>query len=133
MSSTETGYIHSTNFNTRTVQGNPRKVMNARVLFQRSRYDEETREYVDTGSVWADLSIWGSRAEALEGVLKPGASVMAMGTFHQRKWTHKETGEERTGMGFRAEEVAILPRCIDRIDYKERQNSREEAPAGESD
>ncbi|MCY3770015.1 MAG: single-stranded DNA-binding protein [Gammaproteobacteria bacterium] len=132
MSSTETGYIHSTSFNIRTVQGKNRKVMNARVLFQRSRYDEDAQEYVDTGSVWADLSLWGSRAEALESVLKPGAAVLAAGTFYQRKWTHKETGEDQVGMGFRAEEVAILPRCIERIEYKARPNSGENGSAEES-
>ena len=132
MSSVEEGYVHSFEFKTIKADGETHKVVNARVAFGRSRYDKDKDEYVDTGTVWADLSLWGTRAESLADVLKAGASILAVGKFYQRKWKNSETGEDMYGMGFRAEQVGILPRCVQSVVYKSKGSIKGVQETGEN-
>ena len=123
MSTTETAYVHTVKFNTVKVGDEDRRVMNARVNIPRSRFNEKTREYEDTGSFWSNLSLWGRAAEHLEGKIKPGANVLIVGRFSTESWQDKESGETRSGMSFQAQQVALLARSIETVSFKQRQNN----------
>ncbi len=125
MSSTEIGYIHKVRFSSVTVDDEVRKVMNARVVFGRSRRDPDTDEYKDTGSVWVNLALWGPQAEQLEGMIVPGVSILAIGRYSTEKWTDQE-GVERIGFRFAATQIGLLPRSIESVTFKERTSSLEE-------
>ena len=120
MSATETAYVHSVNFNTVNVEGENRKVMNARINIGRSRFNEKTQEYEDTGSIWANLSLWGKSAEHLEDKIEPGVSILTTGRFVTQQWLDSDSGEERTGLNFQADQVALLARSIEKISFRKR-------------
>ena len=120
MISIEKAYVHSFNLKKITTNnGEERTVFNARVLINRSRYNEETDQYDDKGSFWVSFSLWGRAAEAFQGLNLTGARLLIVGELAQESWTDRESGETRTGMRFNGREAALLPGSIESVKFKE--------------
>ncbi len=124
--STETAYVHTIEISIKSVNrnGEPTEIDLAkmRVNVDRSRRsgeDEEGNPNYDTSkSFWVDVELWGPRVKHLKGCVAKGASIMMTGIYINNTWTDKDSGEERNKLVFVADEIAILPRCLESIVLK---------------
>ncbi len=124
--STETAYVHSVEISTKSVnrKGEPTEIdlANLRVNVDRSRRSGEDEQgnptYDDSKSFWVDVELWGPRVKHLKGVVAKGASIMMSGIYINNTWTDKESGEDRSKLVFVADEIAVLPRCVESLTLK---------------
>lgn len=85
------------------------KVLNLSVADTPSRYDEDKREWVDTGeALWVRIALWGEHAEALAPLLSKGIRVTATGRLVQRTWQDKD-GVDRVSLELKGAVVGPLP------------------------
>ena len=106
------------------VDGEPRKVANMRVYFDRP----VGKDYQDKGGFWLTVDVWGYRAEEAVRVLKKGSRVFMTGTLRQEPWTD-EGGSVHESMRMTADYFFIDPICIENIGYREkRQTANRETP-----
>jgi single-strand DNA-binding protein len=99
------------------VSGEPRKVTNMRVFFDRPILDDADGKYKDKGGFWLPVDIWGYRAEEAMRVLKKGTRIFVNGSLREEVW-HDESGEERSRIHLSANYLFIDTVCIDSITYK---------------
>ena len=140
MSSTENAWVHSVEFSTKSVtrKGQPEEIDLAelRVNVDRSRRDGEnedgTPRYRHDRSFWVSVEMWGPRVKHLRGRIAKGVSILMAGRYDGHTWTDKKTGEVISRNVFVAEEIAIQPRSIMDVTFKERQKESAQVPAGES-
>lgn len=75
---------------------------------------ENRRRRTADGQGWEDaepnrykVEVWGAMAENVAESLGRGDRVLVTGSIVTDRWTHKETGEERTTQKVNADEVAF--------------------------
>ena len=59
------------------------------------------------GGFWADVTIWGEKAERIAVILPKGARVFVIGTLRKERWTDKETGEARERDSIVADDITL--------------------------
>jgi len=74
-------------------------------------------EWVDKGGFWITVTLWGERAERL-CILEKGAWISFVGKYVEETWQDKESGEERRRKKFLADQVSLLPRNIESIQFR---------------
>ena len=132
--SIETAYVHSIEISTRTVnhKGESKDIDLAqlRINIDRSRRSGEDDNgepiYDDSRSFWVDAELWGPKASYLDGVVTPGASILIAGRYDNNSWIDKDSQEERSKMVLVADEIAVLPRCVESISIRAKANSTTE-------
>lgn len=80
-------------------------VASLRVYFDRRKPVGDTFE--DRGGFWANVSLWGYRAEAIARLLPKGARVAVEGELYQSSWEDRDTGEPRSQLEVRATHVDL--------------------------
>ncbi len=140
MSSTENAWVHSVEFSTKSVtrkgQAEEIDLAELRVNVDRSRRDGEnedgTPRYRHDRSFWVSVEMWGPRVRHLRGRIAKGVSILMAGRYDGHTWTDKKTGEVISRNVFVAEEIAIQPRSIVAVTFKERKKESAPVDAGES-
>ena len=117
MSSIEKAYVHQIEITEQVIGDKTTPLAKLRCHVNRS-YLNENEEFEDKHGFWIDAELWGNKAQHLTAV-QNGASVMLIGNYIEQKWTEKD-GTKRSKMAFRAKEIAILPRCIESVSFKTR-------------
>lgn len=85
------------------------KVLNLSVADTPSRFNQDTKEWEDTGeALWVRIALWGEHAEALAPLLSKGARVTATGRLVQRTWQDKD-GVDRVSLELKGAVVGPLP------------------------
>lgn len=92
-------------------------VANLRVFFDRPKPDGNGN-FEDRGGFWMNVSLWGTRAEAVARLLPKGARVHVEGELFQSSWTDRETGEEREQMEIRASNVTLDFARVDSVQFR---------------
>jgi single-strand DNA-binding protein len=124
MSSIEKAYVHNIEIPEQATGDQTTPLAKLRCYVNRT-YMNQKDEFEDKHGFWIDVELWGKKAHHLTSIQK-GASVLITGNMLNQKWTD-EDGAKRSRMIFRAKEIAVLPRCIESIRYKH----RDETPADE--
>lgn len=83
-----------------------RAVAEMRVYFDHRRPDGEGG-YRDEGGFWADVAIWGKKAETAARLLDKGARVCVFGTLYKQRWTDKQSGQPREEDAILAEDITL--------------------------
>lgn len=83
-----------------------RPVAEMRVYFDHRRPDGEGG-YRDEGGFWADVAIWGKKAECAARLLPKGARVCVFGTLYKQRWADKQTGEPREEDAVLADDITL--------------------------
>ncbi|MBK1734874.1 hypothetical protein CKO15_06130 [Halorhodospira abdelmalekii] len=104
-------------------------VANLRIYFDRPVPDGEGG-FNERGGFWANVSLWGARAETAARLLPKGARVAVEGELFESQWEDKETGEARRQIEVRARYVDLDLARIESLTMRRRQNTQE---ANESD
>lgn len=110
------------------VDGEPRKVANLRVYFDRPVGED----FKDKGGFWMTVDIWGFRAEEAFRVLKKGARAFFSGALRMEQWTDEKTGEIRSEMRLSADYFFIDSVCVDNIAYREKRQPTTSGVANEA-
>jgi len=114
----EEGRVDAIEITQKQVGDTQRDLAEIRVFCPRSvNVDGEWR---DKGGFWIDVALWGERARRLD-IISKGAWISFIGKYSQDTWTDRESGEERKAMKFVADQVSILPRNIEHIEFTERE------------
>lgn len=127
------GYVHSVELSRKPVATSDgeeqRDLAVLRVRFNRPAFVDGKWE--DRGGFWANVEVWGGRAESLECIHK-GAIVGVAGSLVMNRWQDKETGEQKSAMVVKARSVTIVPSCIESVTFKARsEDSSADAGASE--
>ncbi|QIT54411.1 single-stranded DNA-binding protein [Aquisalimonas sp. 2447] len=80
-------------------------VASLRVYFDRRKPAGD--DFEDRGGFWANVSLWGYRAEAAARLLPKGARVAIEGELFQSAWEDRDTGEPRSQLEVRATHVDL--------------------------
>lgn len=80
-------------------------VASLRVYFDRRKPVGD--DFEDRGGFWANVSLWGYRAEAAARLLPKGARVAIEGELFQSAWEDRDTGEPRSQLEVRATHVDL--------------------------
>ena len=126
MSSIEKAYVHSIEI-TEQVTGDQTTPLAKLRSYVNRTFMNQNEEFEDKHGFWIDVELWGDKAHQLTPIQK-GASVLMTGNLLNQKWT-EEDGTKRSKMVFRAKEIALLPRCIESVSYKR----RDDTPANENE
>ena len=129
MRSVENAYVHSVEFSTKKVSrdGEKRDIQLATMWVNIDR----SRRVVDGGGkvsynndkgFWTRAEMWGPGVKHLQSTLRPGASVMMAGRYDNNSWTDKDDKEQQQTV-FVAEEIALLPRSIESVAFKQRKQA----------
>jgi single-strand DNA-binding protein len=89
-----------------TASGESDPVCSLRIYFDRPKPDGKGG-FEDKGGFWMDTNLWGTRGETAARLLKKGARVVVTGELYEETWQDKETGENRSKMRIRAENVDL--------------------------
>lgn len=98
------------------VNGEPRKVANMRVYFDRPVGED----FKDKGGFWLSIDVWGFRAEEAIRVLKKGVRAYFTGSLRMENWTDDDTGEIRAEMRLSADYFFIDSVCVESVVYREK-------------
>src|SRR5699024_845880 len=69
------------------------------------RKNEQTGQWEDANTTWYRVSVWEKAAENVMESLRKGDRAIVSGSVQNRKYQHKETGEDRYSLEIRADEV----------------------------
>ncbi len=108
--------------------GGTTKVVNLRVRFDRPR-PKKDGGYEDKGGFWADVALFGNRAEPLSKLLHKGARVAVLGELYQDEYEKDE--ESRTALAVTASFVGPDPIAIESVTFRSRTRVDEMAAAEE--
>jgi len=84
----------------------PMALAEMRVYFDRVR-PNGNGGYKDEGGFWANVTIWGRKAERVAKLLPKGARICVLGTLCKDRWADKETGETRERDAILAEDITL--------------------------
>ena len=85
-----------------------------------------TEDLKTKGGFWLDTNLWGARGEAAARLLKKGARVVVSGELYEDTWQDKETGEDRSRVRLRAENVDLDLNRLDNVMWRSRGNDNTE-------
>lgn len=91
-----------------------------------SRFDKQQNKWVDTGTTWRNVTVFGKRAETLSDVLRAGAKqqVVVIG----REETREYDKNDGTGKGYSFDVIADIVGIIPTAQQASRTNA---APAAD--
>ena len=89
-------------------------------------YKDRNDEWVEETSYF-DVVAWAKLAEEAAEILEKGMRVIVVGRAKQDNWTDKETGENRSKVGFVADEIALSASGLASVERKQR-NTEGAAP-----
>jgi single-strand DNA-binding protein len=107
-----------------------RPVAEMRVYFDHRRPDGDGG-FRDEGGFWADVTIWGAKAETAARVLPKGARVCVFSTLLKERWTDKQSGQPREADAILADDITLDLLRVEEITLRPAKE-RDEAGAGES-
>ena len=107
-----------------------RPVAEMRVYFDHRRPDGDGG-FRDEGGFWADVTIWGAKAETAARVLPKGARVCVFGTLFKERWTDRQSGQPREADAILADDITLDLLRVEEITLRPAKE-RDEAGAGES-
>lgn len=86
----------------------PFVVCNLSVRFKRFKPSKDAESgFEDKGGFWADVAVWGNKAQQVARLLKKGAAVCVKGELYEESWQDKE-GNEKTSIKINADGVYLL-------------------------
>ena len=88
------------------VDGETSTLCMLRVYFDR-QVPVDDGGYADRGGFWLDVSLWGERAPRVAQLLEKGARISVNGVLVEKAWSDKETGEDRSKLEVRANDVDL--------------------------
>ena len=113
------------------VKGETKTVLNMSVRFNVDRLQSDG-SWQDTGGFWAEVELWGKRAEAVSSLLIIGARVWVGGQLSDASFPSSDDPEVLVpAMKLVADFVAFSPLGIENISYKPRKGKQQPAPAGQ--
>jgi single-strand DNA-binding protein len=112
--------------------GETRPVAEMRVYFDHRRPDGEGG-YRDEGGFWADVTLWGAKAEAAARILPKGARVCVVGTLFKERWTDKQSGQPRESDAILADDITLDLNRIEEITLRRAKEREEPAATGSDD
>ena len=104
-----------------TAGGESDPVCSLRIYFDRPKPDGKGR-FEDKGGFWIDTNLWGTRGETAARLLKKGARVVVTGELYEETWQDKETGEDRSKVRIRAENVDLDLNRLENVAWYSRPN-----------
>lgn len=107
----------------------PMALAEMRVYFDRARPDGNGG-YKDEGGFWANVTIWGRKAERVAKLLPKGARICVLGTICKDRWADKETGETHERDAIVAEDITLDLSRVEAIQLRPTRE-REDAKAPE--
>ena len=104
-----------------TAGGENEPVCSLRIFFDRPKPDGNGG-FEDKGGFWLDTNLWGARGEAAARLLKKGARVLVTGELYEDTWQDRETGEDRSKVRLRAENVDLDLNRLDSVNWRSQGN-----------
>ena len=80
-------------------------VANFTVASTPKKFNKQTSQFEDGETLFMKCSVWQEQAENVAESLARGQRVVVTGVLVSRSWEDKETGQKRTVMEMKAEEV----------------------------
>ena len=71
-------------------------VANVRLAFNDSKYNEDTRQWENTSTLYLDATAWEHTAERMAEHVKKGDQVYVEGRLKTQEWEDKQTGQKRS-------------------------------------
>ena len=71
-------------------------VANVRLAFNDSKYNEDTRQWENTRTLYLDATAWEHTAERMAEHVKKGDQVYVEGRLETQEWEDKQTGQKRS-------------------------------------
>lgn len=71
-------------------------VANVRLAFNDSKYNEDTRQWENTRTLYLDATAWEHTAERMAENIKKGDQVYVVGRLETQEWEDKQTGQKRS-------------------------------------
>jgi len=75
------------------------------------KFDKQTQQWVDTGTTWYAVTVFGRQAEALAEVIREGAKQRVAVAGKQSTREYEANGETRTSLDVIADFVGLIPRA----------------------
>jgi single-strand DNA-binding protein len=94
-----------------------RPVAEMRIYFDHRRPDGEGG-FRDEGGFWADVTIWGRKAETAARLLPKGARVCVFGTLYKQRWTDRQTGQPREEDAILADDITLDLLRVEEIELR---------------
>jgi single-strand DNA-binding protein len=94
-------------------------VCSLRIFFDRPKPDGNGG-FEDKGGFWMDASLWGARGETAARLLKKGARVAVTGELYEEAWQDKESGEDRSKLRVRADNVDLDLNRLESVAWRAR-------------
>lgn len=92
-----------------SVTNDGQKVLNISVADTPSRFNQDTKEWEDTGeAMWVRIALWGDYAIAMAPLLTKGTQITATGRLTQRTWQDKD-GADRVSLELKGAVIGPLP------------------------
>ena len=88
--------------------GNGDPVCNFRIAHERSRYDEQSQQWVKLNTTWWSVALWDKKAQELARQITKGTRVIVTGRAEMREYTTRDGGQG-VSADIRADHVAIIP------------------------
>lgn len=82
-----------------------KQVMQARVVANRRKYNEQTREWENTGEAWLNLALWEKLAERNDGYLNDKDQIVFEGDLETRQFERND-GSKGLSVDVRVTSVA---------------------------
>jgi len=102
-----------------TAGGDSDPVCSLRIFFDRPKPDGNGG-FEDKGGFWMDASLWGARGETAARLLKKGARVAVTGELYEEAWQDKESGEDRSKLRVRADNVDLDLNRLESVAWRAR-------------
>lgn len=95
-----------------------------------SRFDKQQNKWIDTGTTWRNVTIFGKRAETLSDVLRAGAKqqVVVIGREETREYDKNDGSGKGYSFDVIADIVGIIPTAQQ---GGQQQQSQQQAPAAD--
>jgi single-strand DNA-binding protein len=94
-------------------------------------FDRQTNEWKDGETLFLRSSVWREQAENVAESLEKGMAVIAVGKLKSRRYTPKDSTEERTVIEFEVESIGpALNKATAKVTRKQRNNSQPPASDG---
>lgn len=100
-----------------------------------SYFDEEKKEWIETGTTWHRCAVWGAKADAWKDMVQVGAGLIVDGVQFTRTSDKLDAnGNPFKNDGVRVKAIGFTPSRIKSIEFKEKSeaaNANEENPEAE--
>lgn len=110
--------------------GSGKAIATLNVAENHSRMDKNTNKYIETGTTWRRVTVFGKRAEALAN-LRKGAVLAIQGREETREY-EKQDGSKGSSLEVIADIVGVLPTSVsvDRQNAPQQPNAQQQGGWG---